>query len=76
MWFSSSRLGSGLNCPNFSAKFCMAALSVFARNFAELHAEKRRRLANHSEFSMHCLQIEGAQVRNISISLWLAQGDV
>ena len=52
---------------------CALAL---ARNFAELHAEKRRLLANLAEFSKHWLQIEGAQVRNISISLWLAPADV
>ena len=51
MWFSSSRRGPGLNCPNFSAKFCMAVLSVLTSNFAELHAGKRRRLAGPADFS-------------------------
>lgn len=54
----------------------LAALSVLARNFAELHAEKTRQLANLAEFSIQRLQIECAQVRNVPISLWLAPADV
>ena len=48
----------------------------FGEELRRITRRKEASTANLAEFSRHWLQTEGAQVRNISISLWLAPADV